>query len=209
MIDLYTWGTPNGKKASVMLEEVGLAYAVHPINIMKGEQMTPEFLALNPNNKIPVIVDADGPGGESVTVFESGAILIYLAEKTGRDDLLPTGGAERYAVLQWLMFQMGGVGPMFGQAHHFWKFAKEDVPYAKGRYKDELLRLYKVLDARLGESPFLAGDGFTIADVATYPWVDRYEFQPVDLGDFPNVKRWYDAISERESVQRGMKVPNE
>lgn len=207
MIDLYTWATPNGRKASIMLEELGLDYAVHPINIMKGEQMTPEFLALNPNNKIPVLVDSDGPGGAPITVFESGAILIYLAEKTG-SDLLPATGAGRYAALQWLMLQMGGVGPIFGQVHHFWKFAKEDVPYAKERFKDELLRLYGVLDKRLGESAYLAGDAYTIADVAMYPWVARFGWHPCDINDFCNVKRWYDSLGEREAVKRGMDVPH-
>lgn len=207
MIDLYTWATPNGRKVSIMLEELGLEYALHPINIMKGEQMTPEFLAINPNNKIPAIVDGDGPGGKPVTVFESGAILIYLAEKTG-SDLLPASGPGRYAALEWLMLQMGGVGPIFGQVHHFWKFAKEDVPYAKERFKDEMLRLYGVLDKRLGESAYLAGDSYTIADIATYPWVARFGWHPCDINDFCNVKRWYDSLSEREAVKRGMDVPH-
>ena len=207
MIDLYTWTTPNGRKASIMLEEVGLDYAVHPIDITKGEQMAPEFLAINPNNKIPAIVDSDGPGGAPVTVFESGAILIYLAEKTG-SDLLPASGAARYAALEWLMLQMGGVGPIFGQVHHFWKFAKEDVPYAKERFKAEMLRLYGVLDKRLGEAEYLAGDAYTIADIATYPWVARFGWHPCDLNDFCNVKRWYDRLSDREAVKKGMDVPH-
>lgn len=207
MIDLYTWGTPNGKKASIMLEELGLDYAVHAIDITKGDQMTPAFLAINPNNKIPAIVDPDGPGGQPITVFESGAILIYLAEKTG-SDLLPASGAGRYATLEWLMLQMGGVGPMFGQVHHFYKFAKEDVPYAKKRFLDEMVRLYGVLDKRLGEAAFLAGDSYTIADVATYPWVSRYPWHPIEIDDFPHVKRWYDGLSEREAVKRGMDVPH-
>lgn len=207
MIDLYTWGTPNGRKVSIMLEELGLDYAVHPIDITKGDQMTPEFLAINPNNKIPAIVDSAGPDGAPITVFESGAILIYLAEKTG-SDLLPMSGPKRYEALEWLMLQMGGVGPIFGQVHHFWKFAKEDVPYAKERFKDEMLRLYGVLDKRLGETEHLAGDAYSVADIATYPWVARFGWHPCDLNDYCNVMRWYDRLSEREAVKRGMIVPN-
>ncbi len=205
MIDLYTLGTPNGRKASVMLEEVGLPYNVHVVDIRKGDQFKPEFVAINPNSKIPAIVDPDGPGGQPLALFESGAILIYLADKTG-SPLLPAEGADRYTVIQWLMFQMGGVGPMFGQTHHFLKFAKEDVPYAKERYSTETRRLYGVLDKRLGEADFMAG-AYSIADIATYPWVMRHEFQQVDLADFPNVKRWTEAISARPAVQRGMEVP--
>lgn len=207
MIDLYTWGTPNGKKVSIMLEEVDLAYTVHPINIMKDDQFKPDFLKISPNNKIPAIVDEDGPQDAPISLFESGAILIYLAEKCRREDLLPTSGEARYKVLQWLMFQMGGVGPMFGQAHHFIQFAKEDVPYAKKRYSDETARLYKVMNAQLAEHEYLAGDVFSIADIATYPWVSRHTFHKVDLGDFPHVKRWYDMLSRRESVEAGMNVP--
>lgn len=206
MIDLYTWTTPNGRKASIMLEELGLDYTTHPINIMAGDQMTPEFLAINPNNKIPAIVDPDGPGGKPLTVFESGAILIYLAEKTG-SSLLPASGAARYEVLQWLMWQMGGVGPMFGQVHHFVQFAKEDVPYAKKRYSDEMLRLYGVMDKQLADHPYLAGDAYTIADIATYPWVDRHGWHPMALSDYPNVKRWYDMVGLRAAVKAGMNVP--
>ncbi len=206
MIDLYTWGTPNGLKVSIMLEEVDQAYTVHPIDISKGEQFTPEFLAINPNNKIPAIIDSDGPDGAPLKVFESGAILIYLAEKAQRGDLLPLSGAGRYAVLEWLMLQMGAVGPMFGQVHHFWQAAKEDVPYAKERYKVEMLRLYGVLDKRLSENTHLAGEAFTIADIATYPWVARFSWHPCDIEDFSHVKRWYDAVSLRPSVQRGMAV---
>ncbi|MEG3620337.1 glutathione binding-like protein [Magnetovibrio sp. PR-2] len=207
MIDLYTFGTPNGKKASIMLEEVGLAYNVHIINIMKDDQFAPDFLKISPNNKIPAIVDPDGPGGEPLALFESGAILIYLAEKCAREDLLPTSGAERYAVMQWLMWQMGGFGPMLGQAHHFLKFAKEDVPYAKKRYGAETARLYKVLNAQLADNAFMAGDVFSIADIATYPWADRHPFHQIDLADYPHVKRWYDKVSARESVEAGMNVP--
>jgi GST-like protein len=207
MIDLYTWSTPNGRKVSVMLEELGLAYAAKPVDITKGEQFDPKFLAISPNNRIPAIVDPEGPDGRPIAMFESGAILIYLAEKTG-SRLFPVGEARaRLAVLQWLMFQMGNVGPMFGQAHHFLFRPKEDVPYAKKRYHDETLRLYRVMNRRLGDAPYLAGD-YSIADVATYPWVARFERHRVDLADFPNVKRWFDAISARPAVERGMAVPS-
>lgn len=206
MIDLYTWTTPNGYKASIMLEELGLEYKTHPINITKGDQFTPEFDAINPNHKIPAIVDSDGPDGKPITVFESGAILMYLAEKTS-SELLPTDARSRMATLQWLMFQMGGVGPMFGQVHHFWKFAKEDVPYAKERYRDEMLRLYGVLDIQLGQNKYLAGDTYTIADIATYPWVARFGWHPCDLADFSNVKEWFDRLSQRDAVKKGMAVP--
>lgn len=208
MIDLYTWTTPNGRKASIMLEELGLDYAVHPINIIEGDQFAPDFLAISPNNKIPAIVDPDGPGGAPLALFESGAILIYLAEKCGRDDLLPASGAARYRVLQWLMWQMGGVGPMFGQVHHFLQFAKEDVPYAKKRYSDEQLRLYGVMDKQLAQHAYLAGDDYSIADIATYPWVDRHAWHPMEMDDFPHVKRWYDMIGARDAVQAGMNVPH-
>ncbi|MBL4615665.1 MAG: glutathione S-transferase family protein [Magnetovibrio sp.] len=207
MIDLYTWGTPNGKKVSIMLEELGLSYNVHPINILEDDQFAPDFLKISPNNKIPAIVDSDGPDEEPFSLFESGAILIYLAEKCQREDLLPATGEARYKVLQWLMFQMGGVGPMFGQTHHFVKFAKEDVPYAKERYSTELKRLYGVMDAHLADNDFLAGEVFSIADIATYPWVARHDWHPIELSDFPHVKRWYDNLSERESVEMGMNVP--
>ncbi|TCS62231.1 glutathione S-transferase family protein [Varunaivibrio sulfuroxidans] len=206
MIDLYTWSTPNGYKASIMLEEVGLAYTAHPIDILGGAQRTPEYIAINPNSKIPAIVDPEGPDGKPITVFESGAILIYLAEKTG-SDLLPADARGRYEVLQWLMFQMGGVGPMFGQCHHFMRFAPEDIPYAKKRYGDETKRLYGVLDARLQNNAYMAGDAYSIADVATFPWVSRCDWQDVSLDHYPNVKRWFDAIAQRPAVQKGMKVP--
>jgi GST-like protein len=205
VIELYTWGTPNGRKVSVMLEECGLAYNAHRIDIGKGDQFKPEFVAICPNSKIPAIVDPDGPGGRPLPLFESGAILIYLAEKTGR--FLPAAGAAKYVVLQWLMFQMGGVGPFFGQVHHFLRNAKEQVPYAIDRYVKEKDRLYGVLDKRLGEATHLAGDDYTIADVATYPWVARHEWHKTDLARFPNVKRWFDALSERPAVKRGMAVP--
>ncbi|MGB0670562.1 MAG: glutathione binding-like protein [Rhodospirillales bacterium] len=207
MIDLYTWGTPNGRKVSVMLEELGLAYTTHAINIGAGDQFSDAFKAINPNSKIPAIVDSDGPGGKPISVFESGAILIYLAEKCG-SGLLPADPRERIAVLQWLMFQMGGVGPMFGQANHFLKFAKEDVPYAKDRYRTEAHRLYHVMDARLAEAPFLAGESYSIADIATLPWVARWEWHDIDLtGEVPNVAAWKDKLMARPAVQRGMAVP--
>jgi GSH-dependent disulfide-bond oxidoreductase len=201
MIDLYTWSTPNGRKASIMLEECGLDYEVHPIDITKDQQKAPEFLKISPNNKIPAIVDRDN----GWSVFESGAILIYLAEKTGK--LLPTDPKLRIQTLEWLMFQMGGVGPMLGQAHHFLKFNVGKAPYAEQRYGAEAKRLYGVMDRRLGESRFLAADDYTIADVATWPWVSRYEWQGVSLDDYPNVRRWYDAIKARPAVQRGYDVP--
>jgi len=204
MIDLYTWSTPNGRKVSIMLEECALPYKVHPINIGKGEQFAPEFLALNPNNRIPAIVDSDGPDGKPLPLFESGAILIYLAEKTGK--LIPKSARGRLICLQWLMFQMGGVGPMFGQAHHFLRAAKEQVPYGIKRYTEETRRLYGVLQKRLSEADYLA-DEYSIADIATFPWVARFEWHKVDLADFPAVKRWFDKINARPAVQKGMAVP--
>ena len=205
MIDLYTWSTSNGRKASIMLEELGADYTVHPIHIGKGDQFTPEYLAINPNGKIPAIVDSDGPGGAPITIFESGAILIYLAEKYGR--FLPAEPVARMEVIQWLMFQMGGIGPIFGQVHHFLRAAKEKVPYGIERYGTEARRLYGVLDRRLDGRDHLAGDGYSIADIATWPWVLRHEWQQVDLADYPNVKRWFDAIGSRPAVQRGIQIP--
>lgn len=205
-IDLYTWATPNGRKASIMLEEVGLDYDVHPIDISKGEQHQEHFLAVSPNNRIPAIVDPQGPNGEPMSLFESGAILIYLAEKTN-SPLLAAEGVARYRTLEWLMWQMGGVGPMFGQAHHFLFKPKEDVPYGKKRYHDETKRLYGVMNTRLETNAYLAGEDYSIADVATYPWVARYERHQVDLAEFPSVKAWFDKISERPAVDAGMAVP--
>ena len=205
MIDLYTWSTPNGRKASIMLEELGLPYNTHAINIGKNDQFKPEFVAINPNSKIPAIVDSQGPDGQPISIMESGAILIYLAEKAGK--LLPASPRGRSVAMQWLMFQMGGVGPMFGQVHHFLRAAKEPVPYAIERYINETRRLYGVLDTRLGDREYLA-DEYSIADIATYPWVARYEWHKTRLEDFPNVKRWFDAISARPAVERGMKVPS-
>ena len=203
MIQLYTWATPNGKKVSIMLEEVELPYEVHPIDITKGDQLKPEYLAINPNNKIPAIIDSDGPDGKPLKLFESGAILMYLAEKTGK--FLPQEMANRYEVLQWLMFQMGGVGPMFGQANYFYRL-EEKVPFAIERYYKEALRLYKVLEQILGQRDYLAGE-YSIADIATYPWVGRHDGHNVKLEEFPNVKRWFDVISQRPAVKRGMAVP--
>ena len=204
MIDLYTWVTPNGRKISIMLEEVGLAYEVHPVNLSKGEQFKPEFLAISPNNKIPAIIDREGPGKKPYSLFESGAILMYLAEKAGK--LLPKDIALRYEVVEWLMFQMGGVGPMFGQAHYFLRHSPENETFGRERFLKEVARLYGVMEKRLGESEFLAGD-YSIADIATYTWVTRYEMHRTKLEDFPNVKRWFDAISARPAVKRGMEVP--
>jgi len=205
MIELYTWGTPNGRKVSVMLEECGLPYNVHRIDIGKGDQFAPAYLEINPNGKIPSIVDPDGPDGKPIAMMESGAILVYLAAKTGR--LLPGSARGKYVALQWLMFQMGHVGPMYGQVHHFLRAAKVEVPYAVERYVKEKDRLYGVLDRRLGAARFLAGDEYTIADIATYPWVARHEWHKTDLATYPNVKRWFDAIGARPAVQRGMAVP--
>jgi GST-like protein len=205
MIDLYTWGTPNGRKVSIMLEECGLKYRVHSIDIGKGEQFKPEFVAINPNSKIPAIVDSEGPDGKPMSLFESGAILIYLAGKTGK--FLPRSVRDKYDALQWLMFQMGGVGPMFGQAHHFMRAKKDEIPYGTERYGSETKRLYGVMDKHLAGRPYLAAREYTIADIATYPWVARHEWHRVDLAEFPDVKRWFDAISRRPAVARGMAVP--
>jgi len=204
MIDLYTWTTPNGRKVSILLEELGLEYRVHPIDIGKGDQFKPDYVAICPNSKIPAIVDSEGPDGKPYAMMESGAILVYLAGKTGR--FLPQSARGKYDMLQWLMFQMGGVGPFFGQVHHFLRSAKEPVPYAIQRYVTETRRLYGVLNERLRHHEYLAGE-YSIADIATYPWTARYEWHKTRLEDFPHVKRWFDAISARAAVQRGMRVP--
>ncbi len=204
MIDLYTWPTPNGHKVHIMLEETGLEYAVHAIDIGAGDQFNPDFLKISPNNKMPAIVDQEGPDGAPFSMFESGAILIYLADKTGQ--FLSADPAERYTTLCWVMFQMGGVGPMFGQAHHFRIYAPEKIDYAVNRYSNETARLYGVMDRRLGESPYLAGDDYTIADMATFPWTISHERQGVDLADYPNFKRWFDEIRARPAVERGLQV---
>ena len=203
MIQLYTWGTPNGKKASIMLEEVALPYEVHAVNFGQNDQFKPEYLAINPNNKIPAIIDPDGPGGKPLKLFESGAILMYLAEKSGK--LWPADLAQRYTVIQWLMFQMGGVGPMFGQANYFFRL-EEKVPYAIERFHKEAKRLYNVLNQELGRHEYLAGE-YSIADIATYPWVGRHDGHHVKLEEYPNVKRWYEQIGQRPAVQRGMEIP--
>ena len=206
MIDLYTWGTPNGRKISIMLEECGLKYNTHAINIGKNiDQFTPEFIALNPNSKIPAITDSEGPDGKPINLFESGAILVYLSGKTGK--FLPQSVRGKYEALQWLMFQMGGVGPMIGQTHHFMRAAPEKIEYGIKRYHNETKRLYGVLDKRLSSEQFLAAGEYGIADIATYPWIARFEWHQVDLNEFPNVKRWFDAIGARPAVQLGMAVP--
>ena len=201
MIDVYFWPTPNGQKVTIALEELGLPYNVIPINIGKGDQFKSEFLKISPNNKMPAIVDADGPGGKPISIFESGAILIYLAEKTG--GLMPTDARGRYKVLEWLMFQMASVGPMLGQAHHFRRYAPEQIQYAIDRYTNEAKRIYGVIDKRVGEVPYLAGE-YSIADIATYPWLKLHKLQGQNLEDFPNLKRWYEAMEARPAVQKGM-----
>ncbi len=202
MIDLYTWTTPNGRKISIALEEMGLPYKAHSIDINKNEQFTPDFLKVSPNNKIPAIVDSDN----DYPLFESGAILMYLAEKTGK--LMPKDTASRYRVIEWLMWQMGGIGPFLGQAHHFLKFNPGKAPYAEERYAKEAKRLYKVLDDRLEGRDFLAGD-YSIADIATWPWIARFEWQGIDLNEYPNAKRWYLEILKRPAVQKGYQVPKD
>jgi len=200
MIDLYTWITPNGRKVSIMLEEIGLPYTVHPIDITAGDQHDPEFLKISPNNRIPAVVDHD----TGIAMMESGAILLYLAEKTGM--LLPSDARARWKAIEWLMWQMGGVGPMLGQAHHFLRFNKGKSEYAEERYGTEAQRLYRVLDRRLGDTEYLAGD-YSIADIATWPWISRFEWQDIDMHAYPNVERWYVAMAERPAVQRGYHVP--
>ncbi len=200
MIDLYTWATPNGRKASIMLEEVGLAYEVHAVDITKGEQHEPDFLKISPGNRIPAIVDRDN----GVTMMQSGAILLYLAEKTGK--LMPSADADRRRVMEWLMWQMGDLGPMLGQAHHFLRFNKGKAPYAETRYHEIAERLYGVLDRRLAGRDYIVDD-YSVADIATWPWVSRFEWHQVDIDSFPNVRRWYTAIAARPAVQAGYHVP--
>lgn len=202
MIDLYTWSTPNGRKASIALEEMELPYNVHPINISKDEQFQPHFLKISPNNRIPAMIDQET--GQSI--FESGAILLYLADKTGK--FLAASGPAKWSALEWLMWQMGGQGPMFGQAHHFLKFNPGKAPYAEERYGNEAKRLYGVLDRRLAEVEYVAGD-YSIADMAIFPWCARFEWQQVDLTEYKNVMRWYNAIADRPAIQRGYKVPDD
>lgn len=202
MYDIYNWPTSNGRKINIMVEELEVDYKIHPIAIGKDEQFTPEFTKLNPNQKIPAVIDQDGPGGKPYTMFESGAILMYMAEKHGK--FMPTEMAARYETIQWLMFQMGGVGPNFGQAHHFRRAAKEKVPYGIERYTKETRRLWKVMDDRLEGRDWFANNEYSIADIAIFPWTMRYEWQGVALDEFPNMKRWYEAMEARPGVQRGL-----
>jgi len=204
MIEVYSWPTPNGHKVHIMLEECGLAYRVHPVDIGAGEQFAPAFLAISPNNKIPAITDSDGPGGKPISLFESGAILLYLAGKTGR--LLPADVATKYEVLQWLMFQMGGVGPMLGQVHHFRVYAPEKLPYAITRYTNEAKRLYIVINKRLAHTTYLGGAEYSIADIAVFPWLRSWKNQGVEMSDYPHLKGWFDEIAKRPAVQRGVEV---
>jgi GST-like protein len=203
-IDVHSWPTPNGHKVHIMLEECGLPYRAIPVNIGAGEQFRPGFLEISPNNKIPAIVDPDGPDGKPISLFESGAILVYLASKTGR--FLPASDREKFEVLQWLMFQMGGVGPMLGQAHHFRMYAPEKIAYAIDRYTNEARRLYGVIDKRLSKSEWLGGAEYSIADIATFPWLRSWQNQGVVLDEYPHLKRWFETIAERPAVQRGVKV---
>lgn len=206
-IDLFYWPTPNGWKISIALEELGLPYTIRPVNIGEGDQFQPDFLKISPNNKMPAIIDPEGPEGRPIAIFESGAILIYLAEKTGR--LMPTDPRGRYAVLEWLMFQMGGVGPMLGQAHHFRQYAPEKIPYAIDRYTNEAGRLYNVLDKRLSETEWVAGDGYSIADIAIFPWIVPHERQGQSFDERPHLKRWYETMKARPAVSTGLDVGKE
>lgn len=204
MIEVYSWATPNGHKVHIMLEECGLPYRAIPVDIGSGAQFGPEFLAISPNNKIPAIVDPDGPDGAPMSLFESGAILLYLAGKTGR--FLPADVRGKYEVLQWLMFQMGAVGPMLGQAHHFRIYAPEKIPYAIERYTNEARRLYGVMNRRLAQSRYLGGPAYSIADIAVFPWLRSWKNQGIDWNDFPHLKGWFDEIGGRPAVQRGVAV---
>jgi GSH-dependent disulfide-bond oxidoreductase len=204
VIDLYTWPTPNGHKIHIMLEETGLEYKVHPIDIGAGDQFKPEFLKISPNNKMPAMVDRDGPGGKPMALAESGAMLFYLATKTGK--FLPQGIRERWQVMQWVMFQMGHIGPMLGQAHHFLQYAPEKIEYAMKRYSSEANRLYGVVDRELQKREWIAGDEYTIADMAIFPWLRAPERQGVDIEHFPTLKRWRERIAARPAVKRGVEV---
>ena len=204
MIEVYSWPTPNGHKVHIMLEECGLPYRVHAVDIGAGDQFKPGFLAISPNNKIPAITDPDGPDGTPISLFESGAILLYLAGKTGR--FLPQGTTAKYEVLQWLMFQMGGVGPMLGQAHHFRIYAPEKIAYAVDRYTNEARRLYGVMDKRIARSKYLGGPEYSIADMAVYPWLRSWKNQGIDWNEFPHLRGWFDEIGARPAVQRGCEV---
>ena len=204
MIEVYSWATPNGHKVHIMLEECGLPYRAIPVNIGTGDQFKPEFLAISPNNKIPAIVDPDGPDGQPISLFESGAILLYLAAKTGK--LLPTDVRGKYVVLEWLMFQMGSVGPMLGQTHHFRLYAPEKIAYAVDRYTNEAKRLYGVMNKRLAKSKYIAGPEYSIADIAIFPWLRSWKNQGIDWNDYPHLKGWFDEIAARPAVQRGVDV---
>ena len=205
MIDVYSWPTPNGHKVHIMLEECGLPYQTHAINIGRGDQFQPDFLKISPNNKIPAIVDSDGPDGQPIALFESGAILLYLAAKVGR--FLPQDVRQRYDVLQWLMFQMGGVGPMLGQAHHFRIYAPERIPYAVDRYTNEARRLYGVMNEQIRRTgAYIAGPDYSIADIAIYPWLRSWQNQGIDWADFPQLKDWFDRVDARPAVRRGEQV---
>jgi GST-like protein len=204
MIEVYSWATPNGHKVHIMLEECGLSYRAHAINIGAGDQFGAEFLAISPNNKIPAIVDPNGPDGAPISLFESGAILMYLASKTGR--FMPASTRGRYEMLEWLMFQMGGVGPMLGQAHHFRLYAPEKIEYAVDRYTNEAKRLYGVMNKRLAKTKYIAGADYTIADIAIFPWLRSWKNQGIDWNDFPHLKGWFDEIAARPAVQRGVEV---
>ena len=206
-IELYYWPTPNGHKISIFLEETGLPYKIVPVDIGAGDQFEEGFLRISPKNKMPAIVDPEGPDGEPISLFESGAILLYLAEKTGK--LFPKEPRKRYEALQWLMFQMGGAGPMLGQAHHFRQYAPETIPYAIERYTNEAARLYRVIDRRLSEAEYFAGDEYTIVDIAVYPWVVPYKVQGQKKEDFPSLKRWYESVKARPAVRRGLDVGKE
>ena len=204
MIDVYSWATPNGHKVHIMLEETGLRYRAHAVNIRAGDQFKPGFLKISPNNRIPAIVDHDGPDGKPLSLFESGAILLYLASKSGR--FLPLDMHARWTCVQWLMWQMGGVGPMFGQANHFRAYAVEKIAYAIERYTNEANRLTHILDNRLGEARYLAGDEYSIADMAVFPWMRGAEKRGINMGEYPNAQRWFDEIDARPAVRRGVQV---
>lgn len=208
MIEVWTWPTPNGHKVHITLEELGLPYKVIPVNIGQGDQFKHEFLAVTPNHRIPAIVDPDGPGGQPLKLFESAAIMIYLSEKTG-GGLIPRDPVGRYTCLQWMMFQMGGVGPMFGQYNLFAHYAIEKIPYAIERYTNEMKRLHRVLEKRLGEATYLAGPEYSLADIITFPWIRNPNRRGIDLADYPNLKRWHDLIAARPAVQRGLAVLTE
>jgi GST-like protein len=208
MIELWTWPTPNGHKVHIALEELGLPYKVVPINIGKGDQFKPEFLAITPNHRIPAIVDPEGPGGKPLKLFESAAIMIYLSEKTG-GKLIPADPEGRYRCLEWMMFQMGGVGPMFGQYNHFANYATQKIPYAIERYTNEIRRLHRVLEKRLSQAEYLAGTEYSMADIITFPWIRNPDRRNIDLADYPNLKRWHDVVAARPAVQRGVEVLSE